>query len=199
MRKLKLEMQVSLDVYAADTAGHVDWMVWSWGAEWGWDEALRRYHTELTTSSDCLLLSGRMVAEGFLAHWARVAQEPGNPQAAFARPIVDMRKVVFSRTLERCDGENVELARGDLVETVKRLKAEDGQDILVYGGATFASALMNSELIDELHLFVNPVALGCGRPMFKDLSRRLRFSANGVETYPCGVSVARYSLAPITS
>ena len=62
MRKLKLEMQVSLDGFALDVDGKTDWMLWNWGEDWTWDEALRRRHIDLTTSSDCILLS-RMMAE----------------------------------------------------------------------------------------------------------------------------------------
>jgi len=60
MRKLKLEMQVSIDGFASDANGDPSWMLWCWSEHWTWDEALRRYHTNLTTSSDCILLSRKM-------------------------------------------------------------------------------------------------------------------------------------------
>jgi hypothetical protein len=67
MRKLKLAMQVSIDGFgfASDGNGDPSWMLSCWAENWTWDEALRRYHTDLTTSSDCILLSRKMAEEGF--------------------------------------------------------------------------------------------------------------------------------------
>jgi hypothetical protein len=91
MRKLKLEMQVSIDGFASDANGDPSWMLSCWSERWTWDEALRRYHTNLTTSSDCILLSRKMADEGFCEHWEQVAKDAEDPQSAFAKPISDMQ------------------------------------------------------------------------------------------------------------
>ena len=80
--------------------------------------------------------------------------------------------MVFTRTLDRSDWANTVLARGDLVDEITRLKDQAGGDIIAYGGASFVSALIPHDLIDEYHLFVNPVALGTGMPIFKALEVR---------------------------
>lgn len=193
MRTLKLEMQVSADGFAADAEGATDWMVWNWAPDWRWDEPLRQYHNALTTSSDCILLSRMMAEEGFHAHWEAVARNPRDPQLAFADPITQMRKIVFSRTLEESRWPRTELARGPLAEVVHALKSEPGKDILAYGGPTFASALLDAQLIDELHLFLNPAVLGRGRPMFKDLQRRQSLRLREATAFDCGVAVLRYT------
>src|SRR2546428_13877282 len=82
--------------------------------------------------------------------------------------MVDTPKVVFSKTLTRVEGKNVRVESGDLVHAVTRLKEQRGKDIVVYGGATFVSALVEHDLIDELNTFVNPVAIGRGMRIFKD-------------------------------
>ena len=192
MRKLKLEMQVSIDGFTADRDGNTDWMVWDWTDPWTWDDALRRYHTSLTTSSDCLLLSRKMADEGFLDHWAGVARDASMPQSSFAAHITGMRKMVFSKTLEKPAWKGVELVTGRMVEKVARLKAEPGADILVYGGPTFASSLVDADLIDEFHWFVNPAVLGAGRPMLKDIHRRSTLRLRSAQAYPCGVVVLTY-------
>ena len=133
MRKLKLEMQVSLDGFALDVDGKTDWMLWNWGEDWTWDKALRRRHIDLTTSSDCILLSRMMAEEGFHDHWANV--DPADPRSAFAQPIAKMRKVVFSKTLDHSKWPNTDLAKGKLADEVTRLKAEPGKDIIAHGGA----------------------------------------------------------------
>jgi dihydrofolate reductase len=192
MRKLKLEMQVSADGFAAGPDGGTDWMVWNWAPEWRWDQRLREYHNALTTSSDCILLSREMAQEGFIDHWAQVARNPDDPQCAFAQPVSRMRKVVFSRTLKSVTWPHTELARGGLSEAVDALKREPGKDLLAYGGPTFASALLAAGLIDELHIFQNPSFLGTGRPMFKDLRHAVPMRLKGALPFECGVVVLQY-------
>src|SRR5206468_3394310 len=83
--------------------------------------------------------------------------------------ITEMKKLVFSKTLAESAWQNTKLVKGDMAEQVNLLKAQVGKDILAYGGPTFASALITAGLVDELHLFVNPTAVGSGRSMFKDV------------------------------
>ncbi len=192
MRKLKLEMQVSLDGFTATENGEGDWMVWGWGEDWGWDEALRRYHIDLTTSSDTILLSRKMAEEGFHAHWENTAANPDNPRYAFAKPIVDMRKVVFTKTLRESIWPNTELAKGDLVEEVNRLKQQPGKDLIVYGGPIFASSLAQAGLIDEFNILVNPAALGRGKAMLGDISGPLKLRLLAANAFDCGVTLLRY-------
>jgi hypothetical protein len=118
MRKLKFEMQVSVDGFAADSEGSTGWMTWNWGEEWRWDDALRALHNDLLATSDCLLISGEMAREGFFDHWAEVAAQADNPQSKFAAAIVAMRKLVFSRTLKSALWRNAEIVAGDAVKTI---------------------------------------------------------------------------------
>lgn len=193
MRKLKLEMQVSLDGFTAGAQGDVSWMLWPWSdREWPWDDALRWHHTQLTASADSIVISGRMAEEGFCDHWERVAQDRGNPQAEFAAAIVSTQKLVATRTLERARWKNTTLIHGDVVEALARLKAAPGGDILAYGGPTLASALMDAGLIDEVHLFVNPVVIGQGRSMLKDLHRSVRLVPRRASTFASGMVLLEY-------
>lgn len=66
MRKLTLEVQMSVDGYIAEKNGNTDWMVWNWGDEWNWDDELKKYHTDLTKSVDGILLSRKMAEAGFI-------------------------------------------------------------------------------------------------------------------------------------
>ena len=161
MRKLKLETQVSIDGFIADINGKTDWMIWNWGPEWTWDEELQRYHTELTKSADCILLSKQMAEEGFNAHWKKVTEDPLDPQFNFAKHVTDTRKIVFSTTIDRSaeipgGWQNTEIAEGNFVDVVRQLKKHDGKDIIVYGGSTFVGTLIKAGLIDEFHLLISP-------------------------------------------
>ena len=192
MKKLKLQVQLSLDGYMADMQGCSDWMVWNWGPLWTWDEALRQHFIKLTATIDTVLLSRKMAEEGFINHWARVGADTAGPQHAFARSIAQARKVVFTKTLTQAVWENTRLAKGNLVEEVNKLKQEPGKDMIVYGGVSFAAALIEAGLVDEYHLFINPVALGNGLSMFKDPTHKFKLTLVNAQSFDCGVTVLTY-------
>ena len=87
------------------------------------------------------------------------------------------------------------IGKGDLVDEISRLKKQDGNDIIAYGGGTFVSALIKQGLIDELNLFVNPVALGAGMPIFRDLDSRQKFVLETSRAFSCGIVLIRYRKA----
>src|SRR5206468_7386618 len=97
----------------------------------------------------------------------QVVTQKDSPEHAFAQKMVGLPKVVFSKTLKHIEGKNVRVENGDLVDAVKQLKGRPGKDIVVYGGATIVSSLIEHGLIDEMKLFVNPVAIRSGMRVFK--------------------------------
>ena len=183
MRKLKLQMQITVDGFVAGPEGQLDWMTWDM------DEKLIGFITHLTDTSDTILL-GRKMTDGFIKYWESEAAKPEGPQYAFARKMVDTPKVVFSKTLKKVDGRNVRVENGPLPQSVLRLKEQAGKDIVVYGGATFVSSLIDNGLIDELNFFVNPTAIGQGLRVFS-ARRPLRLA--GSTAYPCGIVVNTYT------
>ena len=190
MRKLKLQVQISIDGYIASTKNIGNWMIWSWGPEWTWDEALRAYFKNLHTTIDTVLLSKNMAEEGFINHWATVSSNPNDPQYPFAQSITDAAKVVFTKTLKKSEWPNTTLAKGDLVTEVNKLKNMPGKDIIVYGGASFVSALIKANLFDEFLLFVNPTAVGEGLAIFHE---RRDLTLVSSQAYACGVTVMHYA------
>ncbi|MEP6851116.1 MAG: dihydrofolate reductase family protein [bacterium] len=112
--------------------------------------------------------------------------------AGYAKPMNEIPKVVFSKTLTRADWATTTIASGDLEEEVAKLKAEPGGDIIVYGGYTFAQALTRANLVDEYRLVTRPVALGSGEAMFKDLSVGRRLELAEVTPYPDGTVISIY-------
>jgi len=178
MRKLKLQMQVSVDGFVAGPNGEMDWMVWNW------DDELKKYVAELTHPVDCIVI-GRKLAEGFIPHWAAAVNNP--EEKAFAVIMHDTPKVVFSKTLKKSGWENAKLATGNLADEITRLKNATGSDIITYGGATLASNLVNQNLIDEYHLFVNPAAIGKGMSIFKNLDDKLNLNLVKSKSFDCGI------------
>lgn len=179
-RKLKLQVQMSVDGFIAGPNGEMDWM------EWNWDDQLKDYVRHLTDTVDCIIL-GRKLAEGFIPYWSTHPEQEG------AETINRLPKIVFSKTLKQSKWENTTLASGHLVDEVNKLKEQPGNDLIVYGGADFVANLIKSKLIDEFHFLVNPTLLGKGMTIFKDmtLSNLQLKKALGFE---CGISVLNYEL-----
>jgi len=183
MRKLKLQMQISVDGFVAGPEGQLDWM-----APMGADERLLSFVNHLTDTSDTILL-GRKMTEGFVQYWEHAASQPNSPEYAFARKMVDTPKIMFSRSAHSVRGQNIQVENGSIVEAVNRLKQQTGKDIIVYGGANFVSSLLENGLIDELNLFVNPVAIGKGMQIFS-ARRALQLAAS--TAYKNGIVVNTY-------
>jgi dihydrofolate reductase len=101
-------------------------------------------------------------------------------------------KVVISNTLTESPWKNAVVAGGDLVQTVNRLKAQESGDLITYGGGTLVSGLIAAGLIDELHLFVNPVAIGTGMPVFPDVGAHQRLRLVAARPFDCGVTALHY-------
>jgi dihydrofolate reductase len=80
------------------------------------------------------------------------------------------------------------VAGGDLSKTINELKSQDGGDIIVYGGSTLVSGLIAAGLVDELHLFVNPSAIGDGLPVFANLDDNQQFRVVDVRPFDCGIT-----------
>jgi dihydrofolate reductase len=185
LRKLKLQVQMSVDGYIAGPNGEMDWMVWNW------DDKLKEYVNELTEPVDSILL-GRKMTEGFISYWSDVMTKPDHPDYAFAKKMIEIPKVVFTKTLNKSDWVNTDIATGDLTDEINKLKSQNGKDIIVYGGASFDSSLIKAGLIDEFHLFVNPAAIGNGMTIFKDLNEMQKFTLVKSIAFDCGIVALHY-------
>jgi dihydrofolate reductase len=172
---------MTVDGYVGDPNGEIDW------AAINWDDELEKYVIGMTETVDCIVL-GRKLAQGFIPHRA------SHPEQEGASVFNNTRKVVFSKTLNKSEWDNTVLAKGDLVEEITKLKEQDGKDIIVYGGATFVSALIKHGLIDEFHLFINPTAIGNGMTIFQGLDSNQNLALVRALSFDCGIVVLNYEL-----
>lgn len=170
---------MSVDGFIAGSNGEMDAMTFDW------DDELKSYVTDITENVDCIVL-GRKLAQGFIPYWA------SHPEMEGADKINRTPKVVFTKTLEKSEWENTVLATGDLTDEINRLKSQPGADIIAYGGAGFVSSLIESGLVDEFHLLVNPVALGTGMPIFQQLGSKQKLKLQKSVAFPCGIVVLCY-------
>jgi len=185
MRKLKLQVQISIDGFVSGPEGEMDWM------SWNWDEKLMNYVNHLTQSMDCILL-GRKLAEGFIPHWLGVANDPANPEHEAGKIFSNTHKYVFSKSLKENNWQNTTLVNGDLVTQVNELKKQSGKDLLAYGGASFVSSLIKHDLVDEYHLFVNPAAIGKGLSIFAAIEKTKSLQLINTLVSDCGIVVMHY-------
>ncbi len=183
MRKLKLQIQISINGFIAGPNGEMDMFTWNWG------EDIVKYVESLTEDVDTIVL-GRKLAEGFIPYWKDVAQNDENPEQASGKLFTDLQKVVFSKTIKTSIWDNTTVA-ADLINEIQSLKSQNGKDIIAYGGANFVSNLIQENLIDELHLFVNPTAMDVGLPIFLNKTNlKLKHSL----AFKCGIVVLCYEL-----
>jgi dihydrofolate reductase len=190
MRKLKLQVQITIDGFVAGPIGEMNWLVWNW------DDELKQYVAEITETADCIVL-GRKLAEGFIPHWANVAANADNQENAAGKKFTETKKIVFSKTLSNSDAvvkswNNTSLTNGDLVGEINQLKAQKGKDIIAYGGAGFVSELVKYKLIDEFYLFVNPAIIGSGMTIFGNIESIQNLKITDLKKFTCGIVVLKY-------
>lgn len=187
MRKLHLQMQMSIDGFVS--TGPNDEQKW---VTWAWAE-IKQYVLDLAVSADTEIL-GRKLAIDYIPYWLDTFAKPEDPMYEVAKIKATQKKVVFTKTLETSEWENTELAKGNLVEEVNKLKIQGGKDIVVYGGSSFVSALLKEGLIDEFHLFVNPIALGRGESVFGELEVWQPLRLKKAITYGSGLVLLNYEV-----
>jgi len=187
MSKIITTTWITLDGFIAGPNEEMDWI----GEIY--DEAMGKYEDDLVSSADTLLL-GRVTYQSFAGSWPHV---PDNPTASegekeYARKVNAMRKIVFSRTLEKVEWNNSTLVKEVVPEDIAQLKREPGRDMLIYGSASLVRTLTNFGLIDEYQLLVHPIILGSGKPLFQDIKDRAKLKLVNTKTHPSGVIVLSY-------
>jgi dihydrofolate reductase len=184
MRKLKLQMNMAVDGFVGGINGEQNWLEPNQD-----DEFKKHYQNDIIDSVDTLLM-GRKMTEVFISYWENIVNnQPDNPVFLFAQKLVNIPKIVFSKTITTVAGKNITVENGDLVTEVNNLKNESGKGILVYGGANFVSSLIKNNLIDEFNLFIHPTAIGDGLKIFTNTTKLKLINS---KSYKCGVVANQY-------
>jgi dihydrofolate reductase len=150
-----------------------------------WNDELAESQSELLFGSDALLL-GRVTYDEFVASWPLRSGDP------FTDRINGMPRFVASTTLKGELEWNATLLEGDVVEAVRTLKRQSGNDLLIYGSSTLVNALMPHGLIDVYRLIVDPVRLGSGQPYFTGASEPTTLRLSEAKATSTGVVVLTY-------
>ena len=185
MAKLKLQMQITIDGFNPEGGDE----------NTSWDEE-RDYSYELLKGVGTIALGSKTAAE-FIPYWDKAAEDSDNSWQNVAMQISQMRKVVFSSSTDHPGWSNSTIETGDLVNAINRLKEQSAKDIIVYGGISFVQSLIRHDLVDEFHLFVNPIALGKGRSVFSGLDSLLRLKLKKSIGFNSGRVLLHYDLAEL--
>ncbi len=184
MRKIILALQVSLDGYFEGPNRDIDWHMVD-------DELHRHFNEQLRTMG--AFLDGRVTYQLMAGFWPTADQDPEStpPMVEFAGIWREMPKIVYSKTLERA-GWNTTVVRDVVVDDVLALKAQPGGD-LALGGAELADSFRRLGLIDEYWIYVHPVLIGRGTPLFKPTDSRTPLSLAETRKFGNGVVLLRYA------
>jgi dihydrofolate reductase len=183
MRKVILWMSVSLDGFIEGPDQEIDWHLV--------DDDLHSHVNERLAAMGAFL-SGRVTHELMAGFWPTADSDPSStgPMVEFARIWRDMPKIVYSRTLQRA-GWNTTVVRDVVPGQVMELKAQPGGD-LALSGADLATTFMQHDLIDEYRLYVHPVLIGKGKPLFPRSEIRTSLQLAETRTFGNGVVLLRY-------
>ena len=186
MRKIIVWLSVSLDGFYSGPDGGLEWHLV--------DDELHQHFNDVLRGMGAFL-EGRVSYELMEEFWPTADQDPESPpvMVEFAGIWREMPKVVYSRTLERA-GSNATIVRDVVPEEVLALKAQPGGDMPL-GGAVLAAAFEEHGLVDEYRLYVHPVVLGRGRPLFPPSDRRIHLRLLETRRFGNGVVLLRYERA----
>lgn len=186
MRKIVMLNRVSLDGFFAGAGGEIDWFIHDFNVDAAAHEMMQ---------PDTILF-GRLTYQMFEDYWPAVGKDPDASDEArkTAHELDEMTKVVFSKnTLKDVGWENSTLIKGDVVETVAKLKQADGPDITIFGSGTIVQQLTEAGLIDEYILIVTPVVLGTGQRLFNDTAN-LSLKLVESRSFPSGNVLNHYKV-----
>lgn len=182
MRKLIVSNLVSADGYFEGTEQDLSWFKI--------DPEFHRHMSTIFERVDTILI-GRKTYELFVDFWPDYVGEDERT----ANFMNNSTKIVFSKTLDIAPwGKHKEaiLLKDNLIPEVEKLKTEPGKDIVIFGSGTIVSALSQVDLIDEYRFIINPVILGDGKQMLKQVNAKhlLKLKASTVLSF--GVVILDY-------
>jgi dihydrofolate reductase len=186
MRKLILEEWLSLDGYAEDKNGKLDFFPSTEANKYS-DQDQLKFLESINT-----ILLGRKTYELFVEFWPTATTD----KEIIADKLNSIPKIVFSNTLKEAPWGNwpaAEIMQGDAVENVKSLKTKAGKNIVMWGSISLAQSLMKADLIDEYHIQICPTIVGGGRMLFDTTDEYQQLKLKATKTYETGVVYLSYA------
>jgi dihydrofolate reductase len=186
MRKIISFMHISLDGFVAGPNGEMDWIKA--------DQEIFDYVGKRISEGDTALY-GRVTYQMMENYWPTAGDEPKATKhdIEHSKWYKKVHKVVLSKTMKDADLTNLKIINDNLTDRINEIKQQAGNDILLFGSATATHSLMQLGLIDGYWLFVNPIILGQGIPLFIDVKEKIKLKLlNTTRQFTCGVTELNY-------
>jgi dihydrofolate reductase len=187
MRNLISFMHISLDGFVAGPNGEMDWIKV--------DEDIFDYVGKRISQGDTALY-GRVTYQMMESYWPNAGNQPNATKhdIEHSKWYKNVHKIVLSKTMKDEDLTNTEIISNNLSERIDKLKQQPGNEIAVFGSPTATHALMQLNLIDGFWLFVNPIILGKGIPLFTNIQNKINLQLLTTKQFTCGVTELNYTV-----
>jgi dihydrofolate reductase len=185
MRSLVYFMHSSLDGFVAGTQGEMNWITV--------DDEIFEFVSSITDQADTALY-GRVTYQMMESYWPTAGEKPNSSKHDKEHSIWynNVSKVVLSKTINETGLKNTMVISDNLLENINKLKLQSGKNILIFGSPRASHSLLNIGLIDEYWIFVNPILLGQGIPLFKYVTDIVKLKLLENKTFTSGVVALHY-------
>ena len=181
-------MHISLDGFVAGPNGEMNWIKA--------DEELFKYLGKRISEGDTSLY-GRVTYQMMENYWPTAGDKPTatNHEIEHSKWYKKVHKVVLSKSIKESVIDNTTIVSDNLSDKIKEIKQQNGKDILLFGSPTATHSLIQQDLIDGFWLFVNPIILGEGIPLFKDIKDKIKLKLMPTtRQFNCGVTELNYEV-----
>jgi dihydrofolate reductase len=192
MRKIISFMHISLDGFVAGPNGEMDWIKV--------DEEIFDHVGKRISEGDTALY-GRVTYQLMESYWPTAADKPtaSKHDIEHSKWYSKVHKVVLSKRMRDEDLANTTIVSDNLSDSINAIRQQEGPDILVFGSPTATHSLMQLNLIDGYWLFVNPIILGRGIPLFTDVNPdryrdKIKLKLLTTHQFTCGVAELNYTV-----
>ncbi len=185
MRRLMVFNNISLDGYFTDKNNDMSW------AHKNADEEWNKFTSE-NAGGGGVLLFGRKTYDLMVSFWPTKQAYDMMPQVA--EGMNNLAKVVFSRTMDKAEWNNTKLVKDNIVEEVRTMKNEPGDNMVIMGSGSIVSQLTQARLIDEYQMIVHPLVLGSGRTLFEGVTEQLQLKRTNSRTFKNGNVLLTYEV-----
>lgn len=180
-------MHTSLDGFVGGPNGEMDWI--------SINDEIFDFVGTMTAKADTALY-GRVTYEMMQGYWPTAADQPNASKHDIEHSAwySKVSKIVLSRTLSDEGLENTKVIGDQLTDNINQIKNQEGQNIIIFGSPGASHSLLSLGLIDEFWLFVSPVLIGEGIPLFKGVREKTKLALIETKTFACGVVALHYEL-----
>ena len=187
MRKIISFMHISLDGFVAGLNGEMDWIKV--------DEEIFDYVGKRISEGDTALY-GRVTYQLMVSYWPTAADKPtaSKHDIEHSKWYSKVHKVVLSKTMKDAELTNTTIISDNLSDRINEIKKRGDKEILLFGSPTATHSLIQLNLIDGYWLFVNPIILGRGIPLFADIKDKIKLKLLTTRQFTCGVTELNYTV-----